>query len=97
VHLYHGSRRNRRYVERYQIFHENAYDPVRDVEIDAETGLLQWRSRHGSGSWFVEWLSISSSAERMNDAGGLDGGVGLACWRAVGCGRRAGDVVRRSR
>ena len=71
VHLYHGSRRNRRYVERYQIFHENAYDPVRDVEIDAETGLLQWRSRHGSGSWFVEWLSISSSAERMNDAGGL--------------------------
>lgn len=30
------------YVERYQIFHENAYDPLHDVEIDRETGLLQW-------------------------------------------------------
>ncbi len=38
VHLYHGSRQNRQYVERYQIL----YDPVRDVEIDPETGLLQW-------------------------------------------------------
>jgi hypothetical protein len=39
VHLYHGSREDRQYVERYQIFHDNAYDPVRDVEIDPETGL----------------------------------------------------------
>lgn len=42
VHLYHGSRPNRQYVERYRILHENAYDPVRDVEIDPEAGLLQW-------------------------------------------------------
>lgn len=42
VHLYHGSRQNRQYVERYQIFHDHAYDPVRDVAIDPETGLLQW-------------------------------------------------------
>ena len=42
VHLCHGSRQNRQYVERYKILHENAYDPVHDVEIDAETGLLQW-------------------------------------------------------
>ena len=42
VHLYHGTRQNRQYVERYKILHENAYDPVRDVEIDPETGLLQW-------------------------------------------------------
>jgi hypothetical protein len=42
VHLYHGTRQNRQYVERYQILHENAYDPVRDVEIDQKTGLLQW-------------------------------------------------------
>ena len=42
VHLYHGTRANRRYVERYQIFHDHAYDPVGDVEIDPLTGLLQW-------------------------------------------------------
>jgi hypothetical protein len=32
VHLYHGSRKNRQYVERYQILH----DSIRDVEIDRE-------------------------------------------------------------
>ncbi len=42
VHLYHGTRQKRQYVERYRIFHDHAYDPVRDVEIDPETGLLQW-------------------------------------------------------
>jgi hypothetical protein len=42
VHLYHESRPNRQYVERYKILHENAFDPARDVEIDPETGLLQW-------------------------------------------------------
>jgi hypothetical protein len=42
VHLYHGTRENRQYVERYQIFHDHAYDPVRDVAIDPDTGLLQW-------------------------------------------------------
>ncbi len=42
VHLYHGSRPNRQYVERYNILHDNGYDPVRDVEIDSKTGLLQW-------------------------------------------------------
>lgn len=42
LHLYHGSRPNRQYVERYQILHENAFDPARDVEIDAETNLLKW-------------------------------------------------------
>ena len=24
------------------MLHENAYDPVRDAEIDPEAGLLQW-------------------------------------------------------
>jgi hypothetical protein len=33
-------------VERYKILHENAYDPVRDVEIDPESGLLQWSEAH---------------------------------------------------
>ena len=42
VHLYHGSRQNRQYAERYKILHENAYDPIGDVEIDPETGLLRW-------------------------------------------------------
>jgi hypothetical protein len=42
VHLYHGSRQNRQYVDRYKMFYDHAYDPVRDVEIDLETGLLQW-------------------------------------------------------
>jgi hypothetical protein len=42
VHLYLGSRENRQYVERYRIFHDHAYDPIHDVGIDPETGLLQW-------------------------------------------------------
>ncbi len=42
VHLYHGSRQNRQYVERYKTFHDHAFDPVRDVEIDPKTGLFQW-------------------------------------------------------
>ncbi len=42
LHLYHGSRPNRKYVQRYKMLHENAFDPGRDVEIDAGTGLLQW-------------------------------------------------------
>ena len=49
VHLYHGTRQNRQYVERYQIFHDHAYDPLRDVEIDPETGLLQWTAAARSG------------------------------------------------
>ena len=42
VHFYHGTRQNWQYVERYQIFHDHAYDPVWDVEVAPETGLLQW-------------------------------------------------------
>src|SRR5690606_7522211 len=42
LHLYHGTRQNRQYVERYKILHENAYNPFRDVDIDPKTGLLQW-------------------------------------------------------
>jgi hypothetical protein len=42
VHLYHGTRQRRQYVERYQILHDHDYDPATDVEIDPETGLLQW-------------------------------------------------------
>lgn len=42
LHLYHGTRANRQYGERYQIFQEHAYDLSTDVEIDPDTGLLQW-------------------------------------------------------
>ena len=71
VHLYHGSRQNRQYVERYKILHENAFDPVCDVEIDPETGLLQWSE--------IAWeqkpelvrrgLSIFCGGERMSEVG----------------------------
>jgi hypothetical protein len=73
VHLYHGSRQNRQYVERYQIFHDHAYDPARDVEIDPKTGLLQWSKPRGSESriWLGVWLSILSGDVRMNDTRGL--------------------------
>ncbi len=42
VHHSHGSRQNRKYVERDQIFHDYAYEPVCDVEVDRETRLRQW-------------------------------------------------------
>ncbi len=37
IHLYHGSGQNRQYTEP---FHDHAYDLVRDVEIDPESGPL---------------------------------------------------------
>ncbi len=49
VHLYHKSRQNRQYVERYQIFHDHAYDPVCDVEVDPGSGLLQWSAAAREG------------------------------------------------
>ena len=31
-----------------KIFHDHAYDPVSDVEIDPVTGLFQWSAAAGS-------------------------------------------------
>lgn len=45
LHLYHGTRENRRYVDRYRCLQDHAYDPAGDVEIDPQTGLLQWTDR----------------------------------------------------
>jgi hypothetical protein len=45
VHLYHGSRENRRYNERYSILADDHFDPGRDVEVDPQTGLLQWSAQ----------------------------------------------------
>ena len=42
VHLYHGQHARRNYVARYEILHDNEYDPATDVEVDPGTGLLQW-------------------------------------------------------
>lgn len=70
VHLYHGSRQNRQYVERYRILHENAYDPVRDVEIDPQTRLLRWSvaARERSRIWSAVWRSILSGGGRTREA-----------------------------
>lgn len=42
VHLYHGTRSNRRYVQRWTYLSDDAYDPARDLEIDPDNGLLRW-------------------------------------------------------
>ena len=42
-HLYHGTRENRRYVERRQILIDARFDPATDLSTD-ENGLLQWAS-----------------------------------------------------
>jgi hypothetical protein len=41
VHLYHGTRENRRYVERAAILRENSFNPTRDIRT-ADNGLLEW-------------------------------------------------------
>lgn len=42
IHLYHGSRANRRYLERWEYLRAGAYDPRTDLVIDPENGLLRW-------------------------------------------------------
>lgn len=42
-HLYHGSRENRKYVQRHEVLKANDYDPEMDVQI-AKNGLLTWCS-----------------------------------------------------
>lgn len=41
LHLYHGSRENRRYVERWTYQTDFTVDPQTDIETDAN-GLLRW-------------------------------------------------------
>lgn len=41
LHLYHGSRENRRYVERWTYQTDFAFDPQTDIDTDAN-GLLRW-------------------------------------------------------
>jgi hypothetical protein len=43
VHLFHGTRRNRRYVERNQLLRGAGFDPTADVRVSAG-GLLEWAS-----------------------------------------------------
>ncbi|MBX3438022.1 MAG: class I SAM-dependent methyltransferase [Planctomycetaceae bacterium] len=40
-HLYHGSMKNRRYLERWRYLTDHHYDPTRHLEIDAQ-GLYRW-------------------------------------------------------
>jgi hypothetical protein len=41
LHLYHGEKKNRRYVERWRYLTDRDFDPDTDL-IDAPNGLLQW-------------------------------------------------------
>jgi hypothetical protein len=69
VHLYHGTRERRQYVERYQILHDYDYDPATDVEIDPESVCSNGRPQFGSESpiWSGVSQSILSSGTRMNE------------------------------
>lgn len=42
-HLYHGSRENRKYIDRHIVLQNEDYDPEWDVQI-AKNGLLSWAS-----------------------------------------------------
>lgn len=44
VHLYHGTRENRRYQSRYRYLADHGFDPATDIERD-ESGLLRWTDR----------------------------------------------------
>lgn len=41
VHLYHGTRSNRQYIERHRVLREQGYDPSLDVRV-TQCGLLEW-------------------------------------------------------
>lgn len=42
VHLFHGFKRNRKYVDRWQWLVSNRYDPATDIETCPRTGLIRW-------------------------------------------------------
>ena len=42
LHLYHGSRKNRLYMQRWQWLMDANFDPYVDTEIDQSNGLLKW-------------------------------------------------------
>jgi hypothetical protein len=42
LHLFHGTRANRKYRERWHYLTAHAFDPAQDVVMDADTGLLAW-------------------------------------------------------
>jgi len=43
VHLYHGTRQNRQYIERTAILREESFDPRQDLRLNGD-GLLEWCS-----------------------------------------------------
>jgi len=67
THMYHGSRKNRLYNERWRYLTEHDFDPATDVEID-ENGLLAWTdSAHLNKPTMIE-LVRGYFAERREDA-----------------------------
>lgn len=69
VRLYHGIRQNRQYVERYNMLHENAYDPVRELRSTPGRICSSGPLPRGSESriWSGVLLSISGGGGRMNE------------------------------
>ena len=63
MHLYHGSRRNRQYVDRWTPVIEAGFDPAEHVTVD-EQGLLAWTDR--APRRLVEWVS-GYFASRLED------------------------------
>lgn len=61
-HLFHGSRSNRQYVERWTFLRDQGYDPTRHVRVD-DTGLLAWtdearRERPDMVRWVADYFAL---------------------------------------
>ena len=64
MHLYHGSRKNRQYVDRWTPVIEAGYDPQRHVTVD-ESGLLAWTDE--APAELVEWVAGYFASRREDE------------------------------
>ena len=67
IHLYHGQRSNRRYLQRLYYLKDHAYNPSQDVEIDPENGLLRWSHSALAHKRQMVWRVANYFSERRED------------------------------
>ncbi len=47
--FYHGTLKNRNYLNRYEILRASSFDPSADISVDPSTGLLEWLDTNKPG------------------------------------------------
>jgi len=66
-HNWHGSRKNRGYVDRWKIIQKNNFDPYRDVHIDPQSKLLVWNHDSSNDVRLMEKEILEYFTSRYED------------------------------